>query len=177
MKHTLYLFVCLLLVSGTTFGQSKLISFGPYVETLYNNGQISSKSYTGLGGGITAELKLLSGFSLTGSVGYARFGGKDYTLEYTDGGDLFNFKEHNSAYQYIPVRIGFKYKLPIPLLYVKAEGGTATTIGHWSEKGTKAIFAPGIGVRIGGLDIEAKYENWFNNGSYDFVGLKAAYLF
>ncbi|WP_343670289.1 hypothetical protein [Chitinophaga sp.] len=173
MKNTLYL---LLLICGTTFGQSKSISFGPYVESLYNNGHISRTANIGVGGGITAELKLLSGFSLTGSAGYARFSGEDTRLLSFDVENP-KFEAYSAPYQYIPVRIGFRYKFPIPFLYVKAEGGAVTAIGHWSGQGTRAIFAPGIGVRIGALDIEAKYENWFTNGSYNLAGLKAGYLF
>ena len=145
--------------------QLKRFSIGPYVETGVPVGNLKDTHNTGWGGGLNADIKLIAGFGVTGSVGYMRFPGKDYN---TSTGTATV-----SALQALPVRVGVKYKFPFPLLYVKVEGGTANYLGDYS--GTAAILAPGIGIRFLGLDVEAKYEAWFKDGNVGFFGLKAGY--
>jgi hypothetical protein len=151
--------------------QLKRFSIGPYVETGVPTGDFKDTHNAGWGAGLNADIKLIAGLGVTGSAGYIRFGGKSFDYSAVDG-PVGKF----SARQAFPVRVGVKYKFPIPLLYVKAEGGTATYVGDYS--GTATLFAPGIGIRFLGLDVEAKYEAWFKDGDHlGFFGLKAGYNF
>jgi hypothetical protein len=59
---------------------------------------------------------------------------------------------------------------------VKVEGGTVQYTGK-NYSGIGGLVAPGIGIRILGLDVEAKYEAWFKDGTRSFFGLKAGYNF
>jgi hypothetical protein len=73
----------------------------------------------------------------------------------------------------VPVRVGLKYRI-IPALYAKLESGVARFTGG-DESGL--IFSPGIGVRILGLDLQAKYDVWKAKKTYSFMGLKAGINF
>jgi hypothetical protein len=161
---------------NTAKAQLKGFSIGPYVELGTPMGDFKETHNTGFGGGLNADIKLIAGFGVTGSAGFMYFPGKTYTFVDGTGATLSAEAESLKA---LPVRVGLKYKFGIPLLYVKAEGGTATFIGGDSAdyKGTAGIFAPGIGIRFLGLDVEAKYEIWFKDGNRGFFGLKAGYNF
>ncbi|SFW25035.1 hypothetical protein [Chitinophaga sancti] len=148
--------------------QLKRFSIGPYVETGVPTGDYKDIYNAGWGGGLNADIKLIAGLGVTGSAGYMRFSGKSF--------DVNGVTNKLPTLQAFPVRVGVKYKFPFPLLYVKAEGGTATYVGDGS--GTATLFAPGIGIRFLGLDVEAKYEAWFKDGDHmGFFGLKAGYNF
>lgn len=157
MKYIILLFVCC--ISVPALAQSKKFTYGPYVEMMIDKGKLPAASKAGLGGGLTAEIKVKSGLSITGSAGFLQFRGQSN-------------KGNNTNIQVAPVRAGVKYNLPVPLLYIKAESGAAI-----SSEGTRAIVTPGIGVHWKGLDVEAKYETWIKDNSYNQVGVKAAYLF
>lgn len=167
------LLLALFCVIGTqSQAQLKRFSIGPYVETGVPTGDFKDTHNAGWGGGLNADIKLIAGLGVTGSAGYMRFSGKSF--DYTDNTGQVTGKF--SALQAFPVRVGVKYKFPFPLLYVKAEGGTATYVGDYD--GTATLFAPGIGIRFLGLDVEAKYEAWFKDGDHiGFFGLKAGYNF
>ncbi|WP_126243369.1 outer membrane beta-barrel protein [Chitinophaga rhizosphaerae] len=157
-----FLLVLLLCGSFTASAQLKRFSIGPYVEAGFPVGDFSKTNNTGYGIGLNADIKLVAGFGVTGSVGYMRFGGKS---------------ENNIDYPNVaavPVRIGLKYKL-ISILYVKAEAGAANYTGDLD--GSAFLFAPGVGIRVLGLDVQAKWEGWFKNGTSSFFGLKAGYNF
>ena len=70
-----------------------------------------------------------------------------------------------------PIRAGIKYRF-IPAVYFKLEGGVARFINN---SGSAVIFSPGIGLRVLGLDLQAKYETWINEGSG--WGVKLGYNF
>jgi hypothetical protein len=159
-------------ISNMAQAQLKRFSIGPYAEVASPVGDFKDSYKTGFGGGLNADIKLIAGLGVTGSAGFMYFPGK--TITYDAGGSTGEYKI--SALKALPVRVGLKYKLPIPLLYVKVEGGTATFIDSGAS-GTAAIFAPGIGIRFLGLDVQAKYEAWFKNGTSGFFGLKAGYNF
>lgn len=169
MKRTIYtgclLLTITLLASNLANAQLKRFSLGPYIEAGFPTGDLSDTHNTGIGAGLSADIKLVGGLGVTGSIGYMRFGGK-----------TVNSVEYN-ALQAIPVRAGLKYKFPFPLLYVKLEGGAANFTGKYS--GSSFIVSPGIGIRVLGLDVQAKYEAWVRS-EYDspsFFGLKAGYNF
>jgi hypothetical protein len=162
--------------AGKAKAQLKGFSIGPYAEIGSPVGDFKDTHNTGFGGGLNADIKLIAGFGVTGSAGFMYFPGKSYELSDGVGGNVTVKAESIKA---LPVRVGVKYKFGIPLLYVKAEGGTATFVGGDEDayKGTAGIFAPGVGIRFLGLDVEAKYEIWFKDGSNGFFGLKAGYNF
>jgi hypothetical protein len=76
-----------------------------------------------------------------------------------------------AAINAIPLRAGVKYRL-VPALYVKLEGGVAN---YLNSKSSAVIISPGIGLRVLGLDVQAKYETWVNEGSG--WGVKLGYNF
>jgi hypothetical protein len=175
MKKTFSIITGMLLILCMTSNLShaqlnplKRFSIGPFAEVGIPIGDLSDTHSTGFGAGIGADIKLIGGLAVTGSVSYMRFGGKD-----VDVAGVGSMKY--DALQAVPVRVGLKYKFPIPLLYVKVEGGAANYIGDYD--GTAAIFSPGVGIRVLGFDLQAKYEAWFKDGTASFWGLKAGWNF
>ncbi|ATL49860.1 hypothetical protein COR50_13150 [Chitinophaga caeni] len=143
--------------------QLKRFSIGPYVEAAFPTGDFSDTHKTGIGVGLGADIKLVAGLTAVGSVGFNYF-----------KGETLNSVKIPDA-KVIPIRLGLRYKL-VSILYIKVEGGTAQFLGDYND-GVGALFAPGIGIRILGLDVEGKYESWFKDGTHAFWGLKASYNF
>jgi hypothetical protein len=142
--------------------QLKRFSIGPYGEVAWPTGDFSNSNSTGLGIGLGADVKLIGGLSVTGSVGYMHFSGKKI-----DGNKM-------PAIAAVPVRVGLRLKF-LPIIYVKFESGVANFTGK--TDGSAVIIAPGIGLRIIGLDAEVKYEAWAHDGTLGFWGLKVGYNF
>lgn len=145
--------------------QLKGFSLGPYAEIGSPTGNFKETNQNGYGAGLGADIRL-GKVGLTGSIGYMQFGGKksvhagDITMDYP-------------SIKAVPLRVGLKYRF-IPALYAKIESGVAKFTGS-DQSGF--IFAPGIGVRILGLDIQAKYEIWKADPTYTFMGVKAGFNF
>jgi hypothetical protein len=144
--------------------QLKGFSIGPYIEVAKPTGHLDETNKNGAGVGLNADIRL-GKFGLTGSAGFMHFPGK--TIETSDGA------KESRAINVIPVRAGIKYRL-VPVLYAKLEGGVAN---YTNNDGSAFIVSPGIGLRILGLDVQAKYETWIKSGSRSFWGLKAGYNF
>lgn len=163
MKNKLFLIIAMLMAGSlASQAQLKRFSLGPYVEAGFPVGDFADFNKTGYGVGLNADVKLVAGLGVTGSVGYMHFGGKDVAnVDYP-------------AVAAIPVRVGLKYQL-ISILYVKLEGGAANFVGDLD--GSAFILAPGVGIRFLGLDVQAKYENWFRDNGLGFFGLKAGFNF
>lgn len=159
---------CLALVVSLLFaapanGQLKGFGIGPYVEAGWPTGSFESTHKMGVGAGIFADIKLPGKLGITGSAGYMQFGGKS-----TEGTSYPSVKA-------IPIRAGLKYR-PLPVLYFKLEGGVANYMDDMS--GSAFIASPGVGVRVLGLDFQAKYEAWLGNGdTHGFWGLRAGINF
>ncbi|MFY0255048.1 hypothetical protein ACDQ55_13955 [Chitinophaga sp. 30R24] len=164
---TVILVICLSVQSSQA--QLKRFSIGPFVEAGFPTGNFGDTHNTGYGIGLGADLKLIAGFTAVASVSYFHFGGK--TVDSNRDGNSYGYPDANV----IPIRLGLKYKL-VSILYVKVEGGTAQFLGKFNN-GTGGLIAPGIGIRLLGLDVEAKYEAWFHNNTNGFFGLKAGYNF
>ena len=161
---TKILLIPFLLASTACVAQLKGFSFGPYVEAAWPSGDFKQSNKNGFGAGLTADIRLGKA-GLTGSVGYMYFGGKTvYTGNETADMPSFNV---------VPTRVGIKYRLA-PALYAKLESGIAKFTG---DNKSAIIFSPGLGVRILGLDVQAKYEIWKNEQTLSFLGLKAAINF
>ena len=158
------LLISLLLSTLTATAQVKGFGFGPYVEAAWPTGNFEKSNKNGVGVGLGADIRL-GKIGLTGSIGFMHFGGKTM---YTD-----NESVHNTSYDAVPIRAGLKYRLA-PALYIKLESGVAKFTGK-SE--SALIFSPGIGVRILGLDLQAKYEIWKREQSFSFLGLRAGFNF
>jgi len=157
------LIVCLL-TSTVCVAQVKGFGFGPYVEAAWPSGDFKQSNKNGFGAGLGADIRL-GKVGVTGSVGYIYFGGK---AVYTG-----NENTEMPSYNVIPVRVGVKYRLA-PAIYAKLESGMAR---FTNNKESALIFSPGLGIRILGLDVQAKYEVWKNEQTFSFLGLKAAINF
>lgn len=177
MQHTFRILAFTLLLSCLAqyraAAQLKRFSIGPYVETGAPTGDFHDTHDVGWGAGINADIKLVAGFGVTGSIGYMQFNGKDYTFITPGNGPVNSSYPNVSA---IPIRVGIKYHF-FPLLYAKVEGGVANFTNDKYRDGAAGIFAPGIGVRILMIDAEVKYELWSRDGSSGFWGLKAGINF
>lgn len=165
MKNKFSLLIALLLVcSVAAQAQLKRFSIGPYVEAGFPvGGDFQDTHNTGWGAGLNADIKLVAGFGVTGSVGYMHF----------SGNTVNNVKYNKLAA--VPVRVGLKYKL-VSILYVKLEAGSANFVDS-DPTGAAFLVAPSVGIRVLGLDVAAKYEAWFRDGTRGFFGLKAGYNF
>ncbi|MGN7818860.1 outer membrane beta-barrel protein [Chitinophaga sp. 22536] len=167
MKRNILAFIAVMLTvclcAQQSQAQLKRFSIGPYVEAGFPTGDFSNSHKPGFGVGLGADVKLVAGLTAVGSVGFMYFKGKsDNNISYASA-------------KVIPVRLGLRYNL-VSILYVKAEGGTVNFTGDYNN-GMGALFAPGIGIRLLGLDVEGKYEAWFKDGTHGFWGLKAGYNF
>ena len=159
------LFLCALVcLSLFSHAQLKGFSLGPYAEMGWPTGDFQQSNKTGIGVGVGADIRL-GKIGLTGSVGYMHFGGK--TIAKTEG------PVDMPAIKAVPVRVGLKYRLA-PALYAKLESGVAKFTG---TDESAIIFAPGIGVRLLGLELVAKYEIWKREQAYSFWGIKAGFNF
>lgn len=164
MKNKFPALVALLLIgSFASHAQLKRFSIGPYGEAGFPVGNFNDTHNTGYGVGLGADIKLIKGFGVTGSIGYMRFGGKRDALD-----------NKIPAVSAVPLRLGIKYQL-VSILYVKLESGASTYTGD--DSGAAFILAPGVGIRVLGLDVLAKYETWIKDGNIGFFGLKAGYNF
>ncbi|CAL1517515.1 hypothetical protein [Chitinophaga sp. MM2321] len=169
MKKILLAFSAMLLIvvfsTQSSQAQLKRFSIGPYLEAGGPTGDFSKTHKPGYGIGLGADVKLIAGLTAVGSVGFM----------YMKGKTISNGTIDVPSAKVIPIRLGLRYTL-ISILYVKVEGGTAQFTGDYNQ-GTGALFAPGLGIRILGLDVEGKYEAWFKDGTHGFWGLKAGYNF
>ena len=154
----------LLLSVIASAAQVKGFSFGPYVEAAWPTGNYEQSIKTGIGAGLGADIRL-GRVGLTGSIGYMHFAGKEINTE--------NEIVCGVPLNVLPIRAGFKYRLA-PALYAKLESGVAK---FTRNNESAIIFSPGIGVRILGLDLQAKYEIWKRQETYSFLGLKAGFNF
>jgi hypothetical protein len=159
-------FIVLTMTMAWLPGQAQLkgFSLGPFAEAGWPTGSFKETNKNGYGAGLGADIRL-GKIGLTGSAGYMHFGGK--TINKGDG-DI-----KMPAVNAVPVRVGLKYRI-VPALYAKLESGVAKFTG-----GNESAFivSPGIGVRILGLDVQAKYEIWKKEETYSFWGLKAGINF
>ena len=163
MKTTL-IAVILTIISLQSKAQLKGFSIGPYAEMGWPTGKLDETNKNGIGAGLNADIRL-GKIGLTGSVGYMHFAGKTVVVNES----AVDMPDINA----IPVRVGIKYRL-IPVLYAKLEGGVAkSTNGNNSP----FIISPGIGLRLLGFDVQAKYETWMNDGNSSFWGLKVGFNF
>ena len=146
--------------------QLKGFSLGPFAEAAWPTGSFKETNKNGYGAGLGADIRL-GKIGLTGSVAYMHFGGK--TLYKEEEGGIVDMP----SVKVVPVRVGLKYRI-IPALYAKMESGVAKFTGG---NQSAVIISPGIGVRVLGLDFQAKYEVWKNEQTYSFWGLKAGINF
>ncbi len=149
--------------------QWKSFDIGPYGEVAIPTGLVSGDFKHGLGGGVTADIRIVERWAATLSVGYMELKG-----------------QHLGAYKVpdlgtIPLRAGVKYRAS-PFFYLKMDAGWAAYTGKSSGindyDGGAPLFSPGIGFRIKGLDLQAKYEIWIDDDVANrFIGLKMGWNF
>lgn len=162
MKCVIILALVFVTIAGNA--QLKGFSLGPYAEIARPTGNFEESHKNGYGAGLGADIRL-GKIGFTGSVGYMQFSGR--TIHTGDG------EAKMSSIKAVPMRVGLKYRF-IPALYAKLESGVAKFTGG---NESAFIFSPGIGVRILGLDLQAKYEIWKAEQTYSFLGLKAGFNF
>lgn len=144
--------------------QLKGFSIGPYAEVAVPVGKFDEINKIGYGVGLGVDIRL-GKIGLTGSAGYMYFDGKTVN---NGLGDI-----EMPAINAVPIRVGIKYRI-FSVLYAKLEsGGAALT----DSDEVAFIIAPGIGVRVLGLDVQLKYEVWATGETYRFWGLKAGINF
>jgi len=153
-----------LFISMSAIAQLKGFSLGPFAEIATPTGDFKETHKNGYGAGLGADIRL-GKIGLTGSVGYMQFGGKSIQVE----GEQIKV----AALKAVPMRVGLKYRF-VPAIYGKLESGVAKFTGGDESA---FIFSPGIGIRILGLDVQAKYEIWKADQTYTFIGLKAGFNF
>lgn len=163
MKRSLFA-AFVILACCHAHAQLKGFSIGPYAETAWPTGDLAKTNKNGIGAGLNADIRL-GKLGLTGSVGYMHFGGK--TIATNEG------PVNMPAINAVPIRAGLKYRF-IPLLYFKLESGVAN---YTHNDGSAFILSPGIGLRLLGLDVQAKYEAWMKDRTSGFWGLKVGYSF
>lgn len=146
------------------FTQLKGFSVGPYVEAGWPTSHFQENNKNGYGAGFGADIRL-GKIGVTGSLGFMHFGGKSLVKS----NETIEMPSINA----LPVRAGIKYRI-VPALYVKLESGVAKFTGGDQSA---FIFSPGIGVRLLGIDVLAKYETWKASETYSFWGLKAGINF
>lgn len=159
-----WLACCLLGLAQRLSAQHQHLRWGPYAELGLPAGRMSSAQAGGLGAGLQAELRLPAGLALDGSAGYLRFAAN--AQDTASGGP--------SALSAAVFRAGARLKLLTPL-YLKLETGRVLYL-HGASGGAM-LWAPGLGLQLLGLDLEAKYELWETPYRSGFLGLKLAYLF
>jgi len=170
MKYLLATFVLAIMLTVATPASAQLKGFGigPYVEMGTPVSDLKDTHKKGYGAGLFADIRLPGRLSITGSAGYMQFNGK--TIGTPEGGlaEIADLKA-------FPVRVGLKFR-PTPLFYIKMESGSANFTGD--QSGSAVILSPGIGVRILGIDVQAKYEAWLKSGMTNaFWGLRAGISF
>jgi hypothetical protein len=163
MKKYLLSLYCVIAASASQ-AQLKGFSLGAYAEYAKPTGTFEESNKNGIGAGINADIRL-GKLGVTGSVGFIHFNGKSVINE--------NGHTGYPAVNAVPIRAGLKYRL-VPLLYLKVESGV---VNYTNNGGSAIIFSPGVGLRILGLDVQAKYESWIKNGNRSFWGVKAGYNF
>src|SRR5687767_11814139 len=163
-KMTKILLMAFLLMVMAGKAQVKGFGFGPYVEAGWPSGKLKQSNKNGLGAGFGVDIRLGKA-GLTGSIGYMHFAGKTIHTE--------NESPDMPSLNAIPMRVGLKYRLA-PAIYARVESGVAKFTGN---NESAIIFSPGIGVRILGLDLQAKYEIWKLQQTFSFLGLKAGFNF
>jgi hypothetical protein len=155
----------IILTLGTCLSQQgraqlKGFSIGPYAELASPAGRFANSYNNGLGVGLGADIGL-GRTKLTGSIGYLHFSGKNTGTGKATAIDAF------------PILAGLKYRLVSPV-YLTLQGGVAK---QGSAGSSPLIVSPGIGLRVLGLDLQARYETWFNDGSKSFWDFRAAFHF
>lgn len=179
MKRIIITAIATICVAVATQAQS--LKIGPSVDVglPINMGDVYTVA---AGAGLNARyaLPVLSALELTAGVEYRRFLVKS---EYKD----MDVKDP----QYIPIRVGARYNLPLPFsLYGKLDGGVILSLQEKLDDGLKEpmgyMISPGIGTKLGPLDVELRYEGWIS-GKWDgididapntgVVGLKFAFFF
>ena len=160
----MFFIIALVFVSVASQAQLKGFSLGPFVEAGWPTGSFKESNKSGIGAGFGADIRL-GKIGLTGSVGYMHFGGK--TINKEDG------NVEMPAINAVPIRAGLKYRI-VPAVYLKLESGVAKFTG---SNESAVIISPGIGVRLLGFDVQAKYEIWQRSQAYNFWGLKAGFNF
>jgi hypothetical protein len=153
-----------LLISLGSQAQLKGFGIGPYIETAWATAGFDDTHNKGIGVGIGADLNLPARFGLTASTGYMHITGK--TLVTNQG------NEKAKAINALPVRVGLKYRLPA--VYIKLESGIAKLT---DGRPAPIIIAPGVGVRLLGLDVQGKFEAWVKEDTWSFWGIKVGYQF
>lgn len=156
------------------FAQWKTIDIGPYGEIAIPVGLFARDFKVGFGGGITTDIRLIKKWAATASVGYMELKG-----QVTSG---FSGRYIVPNLGTIPLRGGVKYRVTSQF-YAKLEAGWAAYTSKSSGPfisyydGGTPLLSPGIGLRIKGFDVQAKYEVWTRDFANQLTGIKMGWNF
>lgn len=169
MKKLFTIASLLLALAAGAFAQDsgKKISFGLGLEAALP----PNAAFTG-GAGLTARITygLNEKMAITGTSGAIAFIPK--SVSGVDMKPQIN----------IPIKAGFKYMLT-NRIYGLLESGYTITKTYFvnpangsvmSASGSSFVYAPGVGVKFGGLDLGLRYEGYTGSG---FLGLRLGYDF
>lgn len=187
-KHLLAFAIAILITSVTQAQSSseivRKIEPGVNVEAAFPTGNFGKSYSFGIGGSVMGRYALSDKANLTASLGYISFSGKNITIsevETDDGGNPIHDDFGNpiyttttmkaSSFHGVPLRLGANYSIGGPV-FIQGEVGASFMKG-----GTAFLYAPGVGVRFGNLEAEAKYEGWSKNGTLSFFGVRVGYFF
>lgn len=170
MKYVLAALVLAITLTIATPAAAQLKGFGigPYIETGLPLSDLKDTHKQGYGIGLFADIRLPGKLSITGSAGYMQFNGKTVAVPESGIAEIPDLKA-------FPLRAGLKYR-PTKIFYFKLESGAANYTG--SQSGSAVIVSPGFGIRVLGIDVQAKYETWLKSGmNNSFWGFRAGYNF
>ena len=150
---------------------TKSLSIG--AELGLPTGDLSNMQKAGAGISAKMAFPVVANGAFTASLGYLGFGGKSI--------NLLGISYSNPSWSMVPVKLGFRYKIPGTAVNVEPQLGY--TFG--SRSGSPARDVSGVTWALGAgyyftpsIDLGLRYESFsVSGGSLNFIGLRLAYNF
>ena len=182
MKKTAIKWIMILALAllQNAFAGNEINGIGIGAVVALPSGDLSNFAGTGFGGIGTLRYEFNKDISLTGSIGYVKFGGKEFSFFATEG--------YKYNYAVIPIMTGGRYYL------MPEDAGTRFHVGGQlgyhiytvsldtpdggstlaSASGTSNFaLVPTVGVELGAIDITAHYTL----ADFSNIGIQVGFLF